>query len=95
MIEICMGKLKQLLINIVHSYLTVLTFDICITTASLFSQVNAVCQHISKGKTFVGIKKLLGLLDNMRVMRNESSKKRVEAFCELLEDEGIYQPSPQ
>uniref|UniRef100_A0A2P2I565 Vesicle-fusing ATPase n=1 Tax=Hirondellea gigas TaxID=1518452 RepID=A0A2P2I565_9CRUS len=57
------------------------------------SEVEAVCQHISHGDVFVGVKKLMGLLDTMRVMKGVDPQKRVAAFCNLLEDEGIYTPT--
>ena len=57
------------------------------------AQVDAVTKHISRGEVFVGVKKLLGLLDTMRVMKGVDSQKRVGAFCNLLEDEGIFTPS--
>ncbi|KAK7079234.1 hypothetical protein SK128_001838, partial [Halocaridina rubra] len=55
-------------------------------------EVDAIMGHISHGKVFVGVKKLLGLLDSMRVMKGVDSRKRVAAFVNLLEDEGIYTP---
>ena len=47
---------------------------------------------MSHGQIFVGVKKLLGLLDYLRVMKNMDSRKKVAAFTNLLEDEGIYTP---
>lgn len=55
-------------------------------------QIDSVMEHINHGKIFVGVKKLLGLLDTMRVMRGVDSRKRVAAFVNLLEDEGVYTP---
>lgn len=55
-------------------------------------QIDAVVHHIRNGKVFVGVKKLLGLLDTMRVMKGVDWRKRVAAFVNLLEDEGIYTP---
>ncbi|XP_066965340.1 vesicle-fusing ATPase 1-like isoform X3 [Macrobrachium rosenbergii] len=55
-------------------------------------EVDSIMSHISDGKVFVGVKKLLGLLDSMRVMKGVESRKRVAAFVNLLEDEGIYTP---
>lgn len=52
-----------------------------------------MCRHISHGDVFVGVKKLLGLLDTMRVMKGVESRKRVAAFCNLLEDENVFTPS--
>lgn len=48
--------------------------------------------HINNGRVFVGVKKLLGLLDTMRVMKGVDSRKRVAAFVNLLEDEGVFTP---
>ncbi|XP_068237664.1 vesicle-fusing ATPase 1-like isoform X1 [Palaemon carinicauda] len=55
-------------------------------------EVNAIMNHISDGRVFVGVKKLLGLLDSMRVMKGVDSQKRVAAFVNLLEDEGVFTP---
>ncbi|XP_076057708.1 vesicle-fusing ATPase 1-like isoform X3 [Oratosquilla oratoria] len=55
-------------------------------------EVETVMRHLSRGNTFVGVKKLLGLLDTMRVMKGVDSRKRVLALTNLLEDEGIYTP---
>ena len=57
-----------------------------------FYQIDAIMNHIANGKIFVGVKKLLGLLDSMRVMKGVDSRKRVAAFVNLLEDEGIFTP---
>lgn len=57
-----------------------------------FLQIEAVMAHISNGRVFVGVKKLLGLLDTMRVMKGVDSRKRVVAFVDLLEDEGVFTP---
>lgn len=62
-------------------------------SAALSSEeVDSIMSHISNGRIFVGVKKLLGLLDSMRVMKGVDSRKRVAAFVNLLEDEGIYTP---
>ncbi|XP_050728281.1 vesicle-fusing ATPase 1-like isoform X1 [Eriocheir sinensis] len=50
-------------------------------------EIDAVMKHIRHGKVFVGVKKLLGLLDSMRVMKGVDCRKRVAAFVNLLEDE--------
>ncbi|MCL4129462.1 UNVERIFIED_CONTAM: hypothetical protein GTU68_013512 [Idotea baltica] len=55
-------------------------------------EVEAVGAHMSHGRVFVGVKKLLGLLDTMRVMKGVDSRKRIAAFTNLLEDEGVYTP---
>ncbi|KAB7498877.1 Vesicle-fusing ATPase 1 [Armadillidium nasatum] len=55
-------------------------------------EIDAVVRHLSHGRIFVGVKKLLGLLDTMRVMKGVDSRKRVAAFTNLLEDEGIFVP---
>ena len=55
-------------------------------------QIDAVMHHINHGKIFVGVKKLLGLLDTMRVMKGVDWRKRVASFVNLLEDEGVYTP---
>ncbi|XP_047488495.1 vesicle-fusing ATPase 1-like isoform X3 [Penaeus chinensis] len=55
-------------------------------------ETEAVMDHINNGRVFVGVKKLLGLLDTMRVMKGVDSRKRVAAFVNLLEDEGVYTP---
>ncbi|XP_018009113.1 vesicle-fusing ATPase 1-like isoform X1 [Hyalella azteca] len=57
------------------------------------AEVDEVCRHITHGEVFVGVKKLLGLLDTMRVMKDVDTQERVAAFCNLLEDEGVYKPS--
>ena len=46
-------------------------------------------KEVGQGRVFVGIKKLLGLLDTLRVMKGVPSKQRVAAFVDLLEDEGV------
>lgn len=58
--------------------------------SSFLFQIDAVMDHIRHGKVFVGVKKLLGLLDSMRVMKGVDWRKRVAAFVNLLEDEGVY-----
>ncbi|XP_045104135.1 vesicle-fusing ATPase 1-like [Portunus trituberculatus] len=55
-------------------------------------EIEAVLKHIRHGKIFVGVKKLLGLLDSMRVMKGVDWRKRVASFVNLLEDEGVYTP---
>ncbi|KAK8749377.1 hypothetical protein OTU49_015813 [Cherax quadricarinatus] len=55
-------------------------------------EIDAVMNHISHGSVFVGVKKLLGLLDSLRVMKGVDSHKRVAAFVNLLEDEGVFTP---
>lgn len=47
-------------------------------------------KEISQGRVFVGVKKLLGLLDTLRVMKNIPSRQRVAALVNLLEDEGVF-----
>lgn len=46
-------------------------------------------KEVIQGRVFVGVKKLLGLLDTLRVMKNVPSNQRVTAFVNLLEDEGV------
>lgn len=54
-----------------------------------FFQIEAVVKEVSQGRVFVGVKKLLGLLDTVRVMKNVPPNQRVAAFVSLLEDEGV------
>lgn len=69
------------------------TFLIKVERLSKFLfQIDAVMDHIRNGKVFVGVKKLLGLLDTMRVMKGVDWRKRVASFVNLLEDEGVYTP---
>lgn len=53
-------------------------------------EIDAIMKDLGQGKIFVGVKKLLGLLDSMRVMKGVDPRKRVAAFVNLLEDEGIF-----
>jgi len=53
-------------------------------------EIDAIMKDLQNGKIFVGVKKLLGLLDTVRVMKGVDSRKRVAAFINLLEDEGIF-----
>ncbi|XP_045607834.2 vesicle-fusing ATPase 1 isoform X1 [Procambarus clarkii] len=55
-------------------------------------EIDEIMKRICHGRVFVGVKKLLGLLDSMRVMKGVDSSKRVAAFVNLLEDEGVFTP---
>jgi len=55
-------------------------------------EVKGVEQHISRGDVSVGVKKLLSLLDRIKVMTEVDSQKRVAEFCNLLEDEEVFTP---
>lgn len=46
-------------------------------------------KEVGQGRVFIGVKKLLGLLDAMRVMKGVPSSQRIAAFINLLEDEGV------
>ena len=53
---------------------------------------DAIVSHVSRGKIFVGVKRLLGLLDSLQVKKELDSRTRVADFTLLLEDQGIYTP---
>lgn len=57
---------------------------------TLFYQIEGITRHISRGRVFVGVKKLLGLIDSVRVMKDATPQKRIAAFVNLLEDEGVF-----
>lgn len=52
-------------------------------------EIAEVVKEVGQGRVFVGVKKLLGLLDTLRVMKDVPSHQRVTAFVNLLEDEGV------
>ncbi|KAK8387728.1 hypothetical protein O3P69_018314 [Scylla paramamosain] len=52
-------------------------------------EIAAVVKEVGQGRVFIGVKKLLGLLDALRVMKGVPSSQRVDAFVNLLEDEGV------
>ncbi|KAK4322272.1 hypothetical protein Pmani_006971 [Petrolisthes manimaculis] len=56
------------------------------------SEIEGITNHISNGRVFVGVKKLLGLIDSIRVMKDANSQKKIAAFVNLLEDEGVFTP---
>ncbi|KAK3879166.1 hypothetical protein Pcinc_016244 [Petrolisthes cinctipes] len=56
------------------------------------AEIEGITNHISRGRVFVGVKKLLGLIDSIRVLKDANPQKRVAAFVNLLEDEGIFTP---
>lgn len=53
------------------------------------NEIAAVVKEVGQGRVFIGVKKLLGLLDAMRVMKGVPSSQRIAAFINLLEDEGV------